>query len=201
MRVHDAGALRLPGSIVALGAFDGVHIGHQNVIGGAVSASRRLDVPTVVYTFNPPPKALFHSARILTDIGEKLRRLSALGPDYAVVASFDNDFASRPAEEFLREIASLNPAELWVGRDFRFGAQRRGDVELLARQFTVRLADTVRCSQGEVISSTRIRNLIANGDETGARQLLGWDSIASQRNAKVGVAVRNRVVHADLAAA
>jgi len=186
---------------VALGAFDGVHIGHQNVIGGAVSASRRLDVPTVVYTFNPPPKALFHSARILTDIGEKLRRLSALGPDYAVVASFDNDFASRPAEEFLREIASLNPAELWVGRDFRFGAQRRGDVELLARQFTVRLADTVRCSQGEVISSTRIRNLIANGDETGARQLLGWDSIASQRNAKVGVAVRNRVVHADLAAA
>jgi len=201
MRVHDTGALCLPDSIVALGAFDGVHIGHQKVISGAVSASRSLDVPAVVYTFDPPPKALFQSARILTDIDEKLRRLTWLGPEHAVVASFDSDYASRPAEDFLREIALLNPTELWVGSDFRFGAQRRGNIELLARRFTVRLAETVRCCQGEVISSTRIRNLIASGDEMGARQLLGWDPVPSRRNPRAGAAVHDRFEHADLAAA
>ena len=158
---------------MVIGAFDGVHVGHQKVIGGAVRASRSLVLPAVVYTFDPPPKALFSGAKVLTDIDEKLRRLSLLAPDYATVASFDRDYATRPAEDFILELMLLNPIALWVGADFRFGAGRQGDIELLSRRFTVRLVDAVRCRRGEVISSTRIRNLIANGDE-GAQALPGW---------------------------
>jgi riboflavin kinase / FMN adenylyltransferase len=115
MRAYRTGALRLPGSIVVIGAFDGVHLGHQKVIGGAVGASRSLDVPAVVYTFDPPPKALFSGAKVLTDIREKLGRLSLLGPGYTIVASFDRDYSKRPPEDFVDELMFLNPIQVWVG--------------------------------------------------------------------------------------
>lgn len=205
MRAYATGTLRLPGSIVAIGAFDGVHLGHQKVIGEAVEASRSLDVPAVVYTFDPPPKALFGGAMVLTDIDEKLRRLSTLAPDYAIIASFDRAYATRPAEDFVRELMLLNPIELWVGADFRFGSKRRGDVDMLARYFEVRLVDAVRCRRGEVVSSTRIRNMLDDGDEMGARQLLGRHLPAPHRTATVSSTFAGRVEagkkRVDLAAA
>jgi riboflavin kinase/FMN adenylyltransferase len=205
MRAYRTGALRLPGSIAVIGAFDGVHLGHQKVIGGAVGASRSLAVPAVVYTFDPPPKALFSGAKVLTDIHEKLRRLSLLGPDYTIVASFDRDYSTRPPEDFVDELMLLNPIEVWVGSDFRFGAQRRGDVEMLSWRFQVRLVDAVPCSRGEAISSTRIRDLIAKGDELGAQSLLGWHTPAPARTAIVRSAFSGRAAagneQVDLAAA
>jgi riboflavin kinase/FMN adenylyltransferase len=205
MRVYRAGALRLPGSIAVIGAFDGVHLGHQKVIGGAVRESRSLALPAVVYTFDPPPKALFSGAKVLTDIDEKLRRLSLLAPGYATVASFDRDYATRPAEDFIIELMLLNPIAVWVGADFRFGAGRKGDIEMLSRRFAVRLVDAVRCRQGEVISSTRIRNLIAKGDELGAQALLGWRTPTPSRPAIVRSAFGGRAAAGnepvDLAAA
>ena len=112
------GALRLPGSIVVIGAFDGVHVGHQKVIGGAVRASRSLDLPAVVYTFDPPPKALFSGAKVLTDIDEKLRRLSLLAPDYAIVASFDRDYATRPSGGFYHRTNVAQPDRALGRRGF-----------------------------------------------------------------------------------
>jgi FAD synthase len=165
--------------VVAIGAFDGVHRGHQTVIGNAVDSARRHSCPAVVYTFNIPPKAVFSGARVLTDAVEKVFRIGVLGPEHCVLAHFDRDYAARPAEAFLYELAALHPIEIWVGEDFRFGAGREGDVALLTKRFPVRPIGTVRCNNGEIISSTRIRSLLEAGDDSGAERLLGW--IGSRR--------------------
>jgi FAD synthase len=125
MRIHGEGTLRLDASVVAIGAFDGVHRGHQSVILQAVEAGRALAVPAFVYTFDPPPKAVFGSARVLTPIRDKLDRLARLGPDHAVVAHFDRAYASRPPADFIEELRALNPAELWVGADSASGPAGR----------------------------------------------------------------------------
>lgn len=173
MQRHVAGALNLPKSVVAIGTFDGVHRGHQRVIGNAVASARRLRCPCVVYTFDIPPKTIFSGAQVLTGPAEKVRRIAALGPEHCIVAHFDRDYAARPAEAFLTELAALSPAEIWVGGDFRFGAGRRGDVTMLGEHFPVRLTDPVRCENGEIISSTQIRRLIEEGDELSAAVHMG----------------------------
>lgn len=172
MRIHEADSLALPESVVAIGAFDGVHRGHQKVIGEMVNKSKALGVPSVVYTFDPPPRAYFEGARILTPIQEKLRRLFELQVDYVVVANFDATYLTRTAADFIRELANLHPVEVMVGLDFRFGRGREGGLEDLAAHFPVRVIDAVCCSRGEVISSSRIRKLIAEGDMVAALSLL-----------------------------
>jgi riboflavin kinase / FMN adenylyltransferase len=164
--------LTLPASVVAIGAFDGVHRGHQKVIGEMVKKSKVLGVPSVVYTFDPPPRALFEGARILTPIQEKLRRLFELQVEHIVVANFDVAYLARSAADFIRELANLHPLEVMVGKDFRFGRGREGGLEDLARHFPVQVIDAVCCPQGEVISSSRIRKLIAEGDMVAALSLL-----------------------------
>jgi riboflavin kinase/FMN adenylyltransferase len=172
MRIHTADTLDLPASVLAIGAFDGVHRGHRKVIGEVVKKSKALGVPSVVYTFDPPPRAYFEGASILTPIQEKLRRLFELQVDHVVVANFDAAYLTRSASDFIRELSNLHPAEVIVGKDFRFGRGREGGIEDLAEHFPVRVIDAVCCSRGEVISSTRIRKLIAEGDMVGALSLL-----------------------------
>lgn len=172
MRVHPANTLTLPASVIAIGAFDGVHRGHQKLIGEMVKRSKDLGVPSVVYTFDPPPRAYFEGARILTPIQEKLRRLFELQVDHVVVANFGAAYIARSAADFIRELANLHPVEVMVGKDFRFGRGREGGLGDLAEHFSVRVMDTVRCSRGEVISSTRIRRLIAEGEMVEALSLL-----------------------------
>lgn len=165
-------SLELDASVVAIGAFDGVHKGHQKVIGSAVASAARMGCPSVVYTFDTPPKAYFAGAQVLTSVEEKLRKIEMLGASCAIVAKFDRDYAARSAEVFMDELALLNPSEIWVGADFRFGAKSAGDVTLLSTRFNVRVLDAVCCDKGEVISSTRIRHLLGHDPGT-ASQLLG----------------------------
>ncbi len=172
--VHAYDSLSLGASVVTVGTFDGVHRGHQALLARVVRSARRRGVPSVVYTFDPPPKAVFGGALMLTKVEEKLRRLSHFGIDHVVVARFDKDYAARPAGDFMREIGRLNPEELWLGHDFRFGAGRKGDVALLARQVDVRLLDDFADDGGDRISSTRLRALIADGRHEDARRLHGW---------------------------
>ncbi|MEH6755924.1 MAG: FAD synthetase family protein [Parasphingorhabdus sp.] len=160
LRSFAANQLKLDASVVAIGAFDGVHRGHQKLIGSAVASARQKSCPSVVYTFDTPPKAFFAGVRVLTSAEEKLRKIELLGVSRAVVAKFDHKFASRSAEEFMEELARLNPCEIWVGADFRFGFQSIGDVALLSTRFNVQILDAVCCERGEVISSTRIRQLL-----------------------------------------
>lgn len=166
--------LQLPSSVVTIGVFDGVHRGHQQLIGQAVRRAHRLQVPAVAYTFDPPPRTLFQQAAILTSLPDKLRRLAALGIDYTIVANFNQTYLKRTAAQFITELTQLNPTEIWVGSDFRFGQGRTGSVTTLAQHFNTQTIPTVCCRQGQVISSSRVRQLLSQKLFTEARCLLGW---------------------------
>ncbi|RST77380.1 FAD synthetase [Siminovitchia acidinfaciens] len=174
MRVHQTESLTLAGSVAAIGAFDGVHRGHQTVIREMVRKSRSEGVPSVVYTFNPPPRAYFQGAQTLTNPDEKVQLLKDLGVDYVVMAKFDEAYLQRTPNNFIKELSMINPKSVIVGDDFRFGNKRAGDVALLRRHFPVRLMNPVCCAEGERISSTRIRELILQGKQEQALPLLGW---------------------------
>lgn len=168
------GELTLEGSVIAIGAFDGVHKGHQAVIKQAVEKSQVFQVPSVVYTFDPPPRHFFKGVQILTPIQEKVRRIEKLGVDYVVVASFDKWYATRPPSDFIDELAMLNPIEISVGSDFHFGKNREGNVKRLEMHFPISVSPPVYCNGGKLISSTRIRQLISEGDIQQSYSLLGW---------------------------
>ncbi|MGI6246151.1 MAG: FAD synthetase [Pseudochelatococcus sp.] len=173
-QVHADGELTLSASVVTIGAFDGVHRGHQALIRQAVAAARASGTPSVVWTFDPPPKAFFGRAEQLTTLAEKLDRIAFWQPDHIVVTTFDETYRKRSAGAFLNDVARLNPSSVWVGGDFRFGAGQAGDVALLARTFDTRLHAPVLCDEGEIVSSSRIRQLRARGMVDAAETLLGW---------------------------
>lgn len=170
---------RLPSSVLAIGAFDGVHRGHQALIRSAVDEARDRAVPAVVWTFDPPPKVVFGRAAQLSPLPEKLARIARLGPDLIVISRFNHLYAARSARAFLSDLARLNPSRIHIGGDFRFGHRQSGDVALLAQHFDLCIADPVTCSDGQTISSSRIRALRAAGDVTRAHALQGAFPAAS----------------------
>lgn len=174
MKCHPINRLKLSASVVTVGAFDGVHLGHQALIRLLVERAKFLNVPSVVYTFNPPPRCYFQQVPLLTTLEEKLERLARLKVEHVVVARFDKVYMSRSAEEFMDELQALNPVEIWVGHDFRFGHRRQGGIEDLSRVFQVHQMNPVCCTHGEVISSSRIRSLISTGRHEEAEALLGF---------------------------
>lgn len=173
MHVHSE-APRLYGAVVTVGAFDGVHLGHQALIASARASAQRIKLPTVVWTFDPPPKVFFGRASLLCTAHEKVQRISALGPEHLVLSHFDADFCARTANEFIEDFSRMNPIEVWVGDDFRFGAMQAGDVDLLARHFNVQTLQPVTCAKGERVTSSRIRDLWRAGQYELCRDLLGW---------------------------
>lgn len=96
-----------------------------------------------------------------------------MGVSYAVIASFDDDFASRTVEEYINELHRLNPLEIWVGPGFHFGKGKGGSIIDLLDQFNTFQHPIVTCAEGEVISSTRIRQLLLNKQFEKAHYLLG----------------------------
>ena len=171
---HDS--LSLSASIVTIGSFDGVHHGHQSLLTNIVQRARQIGVPSVVYTFDPPPKTVFGGKLQLTPADEKIRRISHFDIDHIIIAHFDKIYAARTAEHFVAELGRLNPSEIWIGKDFRFGAGRKGNAASLAEHFDVRIVDEIGCMSGERISSTRLRTLYENGHNEEARRLHGWPS-------------------------
>lgn len=165
--------ISLCASILAIGAFDGVHRGHQDLIRAAVTAARAHRLPAVVWTFDPPPKVHFGRAAQLIPLSEKLSRIAALGPDWIVVAPFTTLYASRSPADFIADLSCIAPRQIHVGADFRFGARQAGDVVLLAQHFPLAEAETTCCCAGETISSSRIRALRASGCHEEAAALLG----------------------------
>jgi riboflavin kinase/FMN adenylyltransferase len=154
---------------VAIGTFDGVHKGHQAVIEGA----------DTVLTFDPHPLEVIHPAalpKLIMPFEVKRDVIEGLGVEELVVIPFDRDFAQRSAEEFIEDvlIAKLSAERVSVGENFRFGAKAKGDPAMLAarEEFETRVVPLVEMD-GETISSTRIRALVAAGDMEGARHCLG----------------------------
>ncbi|AGT33796.1 hypothetical protein M493_17950 [Geobacillus genomosp. 3] len=173
VRLYRPHELSLSSSVVTVGAFDGVHLGHQALIRKVVERAAMFRVPAVVYTFDPPPRCYLKNMPMITPIDEKLKRLEKLGVDEVIVARFNEHYITRSAASFMEELRILHPVEIWVGRDFRFGRNREGSIDELAAVFHVRSIDPIRCDSGEVISSTRIRSLITTGRWKEAEKLLG----------------------------
>lgn len=154
---------------VAVGVFDGVHMGHRKVIEGAET----------VLTFDPHPLVVLrHDAapKILTPRPLKARILENLGIDEMVLIEFDRAFAEKSAEQFVHEIlvGRLGATHVSVGENFRFGARAQGDPDYLKTftEFETSVVPLVECG-GEIVSSTQIRGLIAAGEVARAAELLG----------------------------
>jgi len=154
---------------VAIGTFDGVHRGHQAVI----------DSADTVLTFDPHPLEILHPAalpKLIMPFEVKRDVIDGLGVDELVVIPFDAEFAKRSAEEFVEDvlIERLGAGRVSVGENFRFGAKAKGDPAMLVAEsaFETRVVPLVEVD-GETVSSTRIRALIAAGDMEGARHCLG----------------------------
>jgi riboflavin kinase/FMN adenylyltransferase len=153
--------------VAALGTFDGVHLGHRRVIEAALAAGPE---PTVV-TFDPHPRtALGNRVELLTPLTRRLELLRELGIETTLIVEFTLDVARLEPQEFAREVLRPIGAEIAVaGEDFRFGRGRRGDLELLERLGF----ETVPVPILEGVSSSRIRELVADGDVEAAAKLLG----------------------------
>jgi riboflavin kinase/FMN adenylyltransferase len=157
------------GRSVAVGTFDGVHLGHRDVIAGA----------DTVVTFEPHPMAVIapaHLPRLITPLPVKADIIASLGVSELIVVRFDEAFAARDAERFVDEVlvGRLGAQAVSVGENFRFGAGARGDAALLAAdpRFQTRVVP-LRSIEGEIVSSSRIRSLIAAGEVARAAVLLG----------------------------
>ncbi len=172
---------------LAVGMFDGVHLGHQAVIESAVRSARWSGGLAGVLTFWPHPSALFHPARrarMLMSPALKTRVLAGLGADAIIVQPFTPEFAKITAEEFLPVLRARLPqlAGIYVGENWRFGAGRRGDVRLLLaeaakQRVTVVSVPPIHCD-GAVVSSSRIRAGLEAGRIEEVNQLLGYSYFA-----------------------
>jgi riboflavin kinase / FMN adenylyltransferase len=166
-------------AILTIGAFDGVHRGHQYLIRQVVDRARRLEYESVVITFDPRPQVVLRPGSTqLSGPGEKARIIAALGPDRLVILPFTAETAKITAGNFLVSMLEhVNLSEVWVGADFAFGHRREGNVDFLIRSgqrsgFGVHIVARQSLGNRE-ISSTIIRDLVGNGDVAAAAVLLG----------------------------
>lgn len=165
-------------TVMAVGNFDGVHLGHQKMVSDVKTLADRYGYQSAVMIFEPQPKELFapHIAPArLSNLHEKSDRLAKLGVDMVLVVDFNHRFASLSADDFCQLLHRLGVQQLVLGADFRFGAARMGDWQLLGQAgFRVHLVDDVM-QGGERVSSTRVRKALAQGKLALAKSLLGDD--------------------------
>jgi len=177
----------LKGGVLVLGNFDGLHRGHQEVIGRAKEIAKSRGVASAVMTFEPHPRVFFNPDQEpfrLCPFRMKARLMESLGIDYLYVQTFDLEFSKRSAENFVEEVlvGGLNISHVVVGYDYVFGYQRKGNVELLRSLstkfgFEVTAIEKITLEQGHRFSSTNVRNLLKEGKCESAAALLGryWE--------------------------
>jgi riboflavin kinase/FMN adenylyltransferase len=169
-------------SVASIGNFDGVHLGHQEILSGVVAEARKLGAQAVAITFDPHPEQFLHpdqAPRLLTPLDERLRLLAFTGVDAVLVLPFDQAMALLPAREFVRSILvdALGVRGLHEGGNFRFGHRAEAGLNELKEfgaefGFAVHLHSAVHV-RGIEVSSSAVRERVAAGDMTRARWLLG----------------------------
>ena len=183
------------GCVATIGNFDGVHLGHQKVLRKIIEQSKSLNLPSMVITFEPTANEFFlkeHAPARLTNFREKYSQIKELGVDKFVCLQFNHALASLPAETFIKEILvdAFNIKHLAVGDNFRFGKDRKGDFTLLqnyADKLDYQVNDTESYNHKDLrVSSTLIREYLANGALLRSKEMLGHDYFMS-----------GRVVHGD----
>lgn len=182
-----------PKAVVALGNFDGVHLGHQEILREAVNKARAVKGTSICVSFWPHPAKVLHPERptaLLQTLAQKIESIEALGLEVLIIQPFTTDFSHLQYDVFFRDVLlrSLKPAALRVGSRFFFGHDRRGNAENLKPLCEENGVDFFGIPEfkreGEVVSSSRIRRLLQQADLAHAAELLGRPYL-----------VRGRVVH------
>ena len=214
MRVYtDLAALPNARRSVAIGTFDGVHAGHQEVITTAVEEARRRELGSAVLTFSAHPLTVLDPSRkprLLTPLGTKVRLISALGPDELLVLEFDRSLADMSPQLFCRHVLArdMGAKLVVVGANFNYGAGGKGTADTLlsaGRQLGFEtIVVPLVSGEGRTISSTLIRGLLAQGALEEVRVILGRPPSAAgrvvhgfQRGRSLGVPTANLDVEAD----
>ncbi len=172
----------LASSVLTIGNFDGVHLGHQVLLKRVVELAQRASVPSVVMTFEPHPVKVLHPDRKLTrifDFDDQRKCLELAGIDLMVVEPFSREFSQVGAERYLNEwiYRPFCPRDVIVGYDFSFGSERKGSIDFLRLRAAelgihIEVIPPVKVD-GEICSSTRIRQSLETGDVELANKLLG----------------------------
>lgn len=190
---------QLPACVLTMGNFDGVHLGHQQLLKQLIQKAREKQLPSVVITFELQPQEYFLAAKAqeitktrLMRLREKCRALAEMGVDYCVCLNFNEQFAQVSAEDFVEQllVKQLGVKAVIIGDDFRFGAKRQGTRELLIELgqrwgYEVNQLETIQCD-AERVSSSRVRQALLNNNFEQAKQLLGRDYFLT-----------GRVIHGD----
>ncbi len=167
---------------LAIGNFDGVHLGHQALLKNAVRYAQQEDVPAMAMTFHPHPRAFFSQKdepRAIDPFHIKCRRIKAYGINAMLVLPFNKALAAMSADNFIQDILvdALNVTSITVGHDFCFGAKRRGTISMLREAgerygFIVHSIGAQQCNE-ETISSSKIRSALSDGEIAQANRMLG----------------------------
>lgn len=178
---HMGHSVKLSNVSVALGTFDGIHLGHQKVIGRAVALARGQGGTSAVFTFENHPLSILkpgHCPLLITSIADKERLIAKLGIDVLYCVPFNISLLKLTPVEFINQLSDLfTPTHIVVGPNYSFGYRGSGTPELLAdigqkRGFKVEVQDAVYVD-GQIVSSTRIRESVSQGNVEQAAKLLG----------------------------
>lgn len=165
--------------VATIGNFDGLHLGHQRLVSRLLEQARELDAPSLVYTFDPPPRIVLQPRKApprIATLEQKVQGLFDLGVDHVVVEEFTLEFGDQPPEWFADEIIGrLQPRAMVVGYDFRYGKGRAGNAETLRAHRPELPVEAVEAlQQGPVtVGSSRIREAVAEGRVQDAAAMLG----------------------------
>ncbi len=167
-----------------MGAFDGVHRGHQQIIARLQFLAQKVQGESVIITFHPHPRKVISSVpgeiKQLTSLNERIQLLEKAGIDHLVVVNFDYHFSNLTAEQYVEDflVARFHPHTVIIGYDHRFGNKRNGNLELLKKYGTQLNFEVEEINEqivnGEIVSSTHIRNYLLERDIQKANSLLGY---------------------------
>jgi riboflavin kinase / FMN adenylyltransferase len=183
--VHSLEDLTSAPSVLTIGTFDGVHLGHQRLIGTVVERARERGVRAVVLTFDPHPRAVLAPQSTpprITTVDDEAALMATLGVDLLIVYPFTRETANTSAHDFMAMVArAAHPVEVWVGDDFAFGKGREGNLDVLRALggefgYTLNILPRIHLGDrpdGEMIGSTNIRTHLLAGEVAAAARLLG----------------------------
>ena len=171
-------------AVVTIGTFDGVHLGHRQIIAQLKAEAEKNSGETVIITFHPHPRKIVHvsrDVRLITTINERIELLSGAGIDHLVIVPFTQEFSELTPREYVETFLKkrFNPSVIIIGYDHKFGKEREGDYRLLEEYSAKRYFELKEIPQHVInlntVSSTRIRDHISNGEIEQANALLGYN--------------------------
>jgi riboflavin kinase / FMN adenylyltransferase len=171
--VNSPEQLTLKDTIICIGNFDGVHVGHQMLLEHMQTLSSTLHKPSLVITFFPPSKVFFQDGDYLSTEAEKLELLRTYAPNAVVMIPFTEAYTHTPKEDFLAQLTQLEPHTIIVGEDFRFGYKRQGTLNDLSHLPERLEVFGMKRVNGEEVKSTRIRQLLGEGNVEAVKPFLG----------------------------